>query len=242
MKKKKKIVISSKTVIIILSILLLFSLVINIYFFDVKKTSIVLDENIVFFGDSITSGYKIEEFYPKNNVINSGTSGDTTENLLERMEDVYKYNPSKVFILIGINDLNRGKSIDEILDNIQRIVNNIKTNREYTNIYIESVYPINRNVFEDKDYSFNNDISNDTIKELNDRLQQNYIRVEITNTVREKIIEEAYDPRYGARPIKRYITKNIENLIAHKLIDENMKVGTTLIVDIKDNKFIITNK
>ena len=170
MKKKKKIVISSKTVIIILSILLLFSLVINIYFFDVKKTSIVLDENIVFFGDSITSGYKIEEFYPKNNVINSGTGGDTTENLLERMEDVYKYNPSKVFILIGINDLNRGKSIDEILDNIQRIVNNIKTNRKCTNIYIESVYPINRNVFEDKDYSFNNDISNDTIKELNDRL------------------------------------------------------------------------
>lgn len=86
------------------------------------------------------------------------------------------------------------------------------------------------------------EIVDKVIKELNERLQQNYIRVEITNTVREKIIEEAYDPRYGARPIKRYITKNIENLIAHKLIDENMKVGTTLIVDIKDNKFIITNK
>lgn len=86
------------------------------------------------------------------------------------------------------------------------------------------------------------EIVDKVIKELNDRLQQNYIRVEITNTVREKIIEEAYDPRYGARPIKRYITKNIENLIAHKLIDENMKVGTTLIVDIKDNKFIITNE
>ena len=83
------------------------------------------------------------------------------------------------------------------------------------------------------------EIVDKVIKELNDRLQQNYIRVEITNTVREKIIEEAYDPRYGARPIKRYITKNIENLIAHKLIDENMKVGTTLIVDIKDNKFIV---
>ena len=80
------------------------------------------------------------------------------------------------------------------------------------------------------------------IKELNDRLQQNYIRVEITNAVREKIIEEAYDPRYGARPIKRYITKNIENLIAHKLIDANMKVGTTLIVDVKDNEFFVTIK
>ena len=86
------------------------------------------------------------------------------------------------------------------------------------------------------------EIVDKVIKELNDRLSQNYIRVEITNTVREKIIEEAYDPRYGARPIKRYITKNIENLIAHKLIDENMKVGTTLIVDIKDNKFIVSTK
>ena len=80
------------------------------------------------------------------------------------------------------------------------------------------------------------------IKELNDRLQQNYIRVEITNTVREKIIEEAYDPRYGDRPIKRYITKNIDYLIAHKLIDENMKVGSTLLVDVKDNEFIVSTK
>lgn len=86
------------------------------------------------------------------------------------------------------------------------------------------------------------EIVDKVIKELNDRLQQNYIRVEITNTVREKIIEEAYDPRYGARPIKRYITKNIENLIAHKLIDENMKVGTTLVVDVKDNEFVVSIK
>lgn len=86
------------------------------------------------------------------------------------------------------------------------------------------------------------EIVDKVIKELNDRLQQNYIRVEITNTVREKIIEEAYDPRYGARPIKRYITKNIENLIAYKLIDENMKVGTTLVVDVKDNEFIVSTK
>ena len=86
------------------------------------------------------------------------------------------------------------------------------------------------------------EIVDKVIKELNYRLQQNYIRVEITNAVREKIIEEAYDPRYGARPIKRYITKNIENLIAHKLIDENMKVGTTLVVDVKDNEFVISFK
>ena len=78
----------------------------------------MLDENIVFFGDSITEVYKVDEFFPKRNVINSGISGDRTENLLERMDDVYRYNPSKVFLLIGINDLNREKSIDEITKNI----------------------------------------------------------------------------------------------------------------------------
>lgn len=171
MKKKEKISINSKIIIIILSVLLLISLVINIYLFSIKKNINLLDENIVFFGDSITSGYKIEEFYPKNNVINSGISGNVTNDLLERMDDVYRYNPSKVFLLIGINDLNREKSIDEITKNIQKIINNIKANRKYTKIYIESVYPINRNVFEEKNYSFNEKINNDIIKELNNKIK-----------------------------------------------------------------------
>ena len=169
--KKEKISINSKIIIIILSVLLLISLVINIYLFSIKKNINLLDENIVFFGDSITSGYKIEEFYPKNNVINSGISGNVTNDLLERMDDVYRYNPSKVFLLIGINDLNREKSIDEITKNIQKIINNIKANRKYTKIYIESVYPINRNVFEEKNYSFNEKINNDIIKELNNKIK-----------------------------------------------------------------------
>lgn len=171
MKKKEKITIDSKITIIVLGILLLISLCINIYLISVKKSINLLDENIVFFGDSITNGYNVEEFFPKRNVINSGISGNITENLLERMDDVYKYNPSKVFLLIGINDLNRGYSSDEILSNMQKIINNIKTHRKYTKIYIESIYPINRNVFEDKDYSFNEDITNDTIKEINDKIK-----------------------------------------------------------------------
>ena len=171
MKKKEKITINSKIILIILGILLLISLVINIYLFSIKKNINLLDENIVFFGDSITNFYNVDEFFPKNNVINSGISGNITENLLERMDDVYKYNPSKVFLLIGINDLNRGYSSDEILSNMQKIINNIKTHRKYTKIYIESIYPINRNVFEDKDYSFNEDITNDTIKEINDKIK-----------------------------------------------------------------------
>ena len=80
------------------------------------------------------------------------------------------------------------------------------------------------------------------IKEINDRLQQNYLHVEITNTVKDKIIEESYDERYGARPIRRYITKNIESLLAHKLIDSDIAIGSTLVVDLENNEFVVKIK
>ena len=86
------------------------------------------------------------------------------------------------------------------------------------------------------------DIVDKIMKEVNDRLKTSYIHVEITNEVKEKIINEAYDPRYGARPIKRYITKNIENLIAHKVIDGNLKVGDTLVVSLDNNNYVISIK
>ena len=80
------------------------------------------------------------------------------------------------------------------------------------------------------------------IKELNNRLEQNYLKLEITNSAKDKIINEAYDERYGARPIKRYITKNIESLVAHKIIDSNMEVGTTLVVEVENDNFVINIK
>ena len=86
------------------------------------------------------------------------------------------------------------------------------------------------------------DIVDKIMKEVNDRLKTSYIHVEIKNEVKEKIINEAYDPRYGARPIKRYITKNIENLIAHKVIDGNLKVGDTLVVSLDNDNYVINIK
>ena len=80
------------------------------------------------------------------------------------------------------------------------------------------------------------------VKELNNRLAGNYLHVEITPDVRNKIIEEAFDPRYGARPIKRYITKNIENLIAHTIIGSKLEVGTHIIIDLQDNNYIVKIK
>ena len=184
MKKKKKKISYLNLILIFTSFCLTISVFFNIYLSNKKYVNYEMDENIVFFGDSITNKYKVEEFFPNSHVVNSGISGDKSSDLIERLDDVYKYNPSKVFLLIGINDLNNDVDQDEILNNIQKIVNGIKTNRKYTKIYIESVYPINRNSFNEKDYSFNEDITNDTIKDFNNKLKNlckenkiNYVNV-----------------------------------------------------------------
>ena len=87
------------------------------------------------------------------------------------------------------------------------------------------------------------DIVDKIVKELNERLSQNYLHIGVTKEAKEKIINEAYDERYGARPIRRYITKNIETLISHEIIANDIKVGSTLIVDINNNdEFVIKYK
>ncbi len=104
-------------------------------------------ENIVFLGDSITYGYDLEKFYEKRHVVNSGIGGNTTKDLLNDLDGrVYKYNPSKVFLLIGTNDYERDFSNDKIVTNIQKIIKKIKKNRNKAKIYVESIYPVNSSV------------------------------------------------------------------------------------------------
>lgn len=110
----------------------------------VKKVNKVLDNNYVFLGDSITAGYDLTKFYVDYPVVNSGIGGYTTDNILERLDKmVYPFNPSKVFLLIGTNDIAQNRSKEHIISNIEKIIDNIKNNRKYTEIYVESIYPIN---------------------------------------------------------------------------------------------------
>ena len=80
------------------------------------------------------------------------------------------------------------------------------------------------------------------IREINMRLKAKQISVELTNAARKKIIDESFDPNYGARPIKRYVTKNIETLIAHEIVEQDLKVHDTLVVDVLNEQFTIHKK
>ena len=80
------------------------------------------------------------------------------------------------------------------------------------------------------------------IDEINLRLQNNYLHFVLTPKACEKVIEESFDPEFGARPIKRYVTKNIETLIAHEMISQDFNVGDTLEVDVEDSVFVVHKK
>ena len=66
-----------------------------------------------------------------------------------------------------------------------------------------------------------------------------HITINLTETCRKYIIDNSYDERYGARPIKRYISKNIESLLANNIIEDNISFGQNIIIDIENNNFII---
>ena len=95
-----------------------------------------------------------------------------------------------------------------------------------------------------------NSLSKDVIYEVLDRimelvnnhLKQAKLTVELTPKARDYIIEASYNKEFGARPIKRFITKNVETLIAEELLKETIHEGDNLLVDYDGEKFILKNK
>lgn len=144
--------------------------------------------NYLFLGDSITEFYDLDKYFPDMPVVNSGISGNTTEDILNDMKNrVYDYNPSKVFLLIGTNDLRDKKSVDEVVGNIEKIIEAIKENRKETEIYLESIYPVNEEIDADVVEARNNP----DINEINDKIQK-YAEEEniIYINLHEKLVDD----------------------------------------------------
>ena len=127
-------------------------------------------ENIVLLGDSITSSYDLNKYFPDISVINSGVWGDRTDQAFKRLQrDVYDYNPKKVFILIGINDVGYGRSNDDITERIKVIIKAIQKNCPKSKLYLISVYPLNISDFDTWYPPMSEDI-NDVVDNLNEKL------------------------------------------------------------------------
>ena len=102
---------------------------------------------IVFVGDSLTDNYNVYEYYKGLEVYNRGIGGDTTEGLLRRMdESIFDLEPSKIVLLIGINDfeLVKDSTPNTIYQNILKIIALIKERLPETEIILESLYQLTR--------------------------------------------------------------------------------------------------
>ena len=80
------------------------------------------------------------------------------------------------------------------------------------------------------------------VKELSDRLADQELSLELTDAARTQVIENGYDPVYGARPLKRYLQNYVETLAAKKILSGNVHAGDTLVLDVKDGEFVINTK
>lgn len=136
----------------------------------------IVDDNYLFIGNFYLEDMNFDEleFYKPHVVI---TQSDLkTKDLLDKMKkDVYNYNPSHVFLQIGLDELVDDYNMDEIIGRYRIIIESIKENRPYAKIFVESLYPVDLE-HEDYDSSLDN-ITNDMIIDYNEKL------MELTNSL-----------------------------------------------------------
>lgn len=176
-RKIKWIIYSYRIISIILILLLLFLLKVIV---DNKKPTIVKKEiinpNVVMLGDSITDFYDLDKYYGSDKlIVNSGINGNKTDDIINNIRKrVYAYNPSKLFLLIGVNDiLYDDASPEKVIDQIDIIVNEVNQKLPNTKIYIESIYPVNNTWKNEHDNRLKDEIEiNETIVETNKLIEQ----------------------------------------------------------------------
>ena len=100
------------------------------------------ESDIEFLGNSITDGGEFAELFDNKHCLNRGIVGDVVSGVKERLHQVTKGAPKKIFLLIGINDVSHKKSARQIYDEYVGLIEKIKSDSPSTKLYVESVLPI----------------------------------------------------------------------------------------------------
>ena len=130
--------------------LLIYSFVNNLYadsYYD-RRVSLfellpISENDIVFLGNSITDGGEFNELFGMNNIKNRGITSDVISGVEQRLDQVLRGKPKKIFLLIGINDISHKLSAKQIASNYERLVDRIISGSPQTKLYLQSIMPIN---------------------------------------------------------------------------------------------------
>ncbi|MEG0789214.1 MAG: GDSL-type esterase/lipase family protein [Alistipes sp.] len=100
-------------------------------------------DDIVFLGNSITDYCEWAELFDNPHIKNRGISGDRSGWMLERLDPIIKGHPAQLFLLVGTNDLAAGIRPETVVANISKIVTRFANESPTTQVYIQSVFPVN---------------------------------------------------------------------------------------------------
>lgn len=98
---------------------------------------------IVFVGNSITEQGWWSILIKRDDIENRGIGGDNTFGMIDRLPDILKSKPAKIFLMAGINDLTAGYPMDTIVSNIRTMVKMAREASPATKFYVQSVLPVN---------------------------------------------------------------------------------------------------
>jgi lysophospholipase L1-like esterase len=136
------------------------------------KEQNLLFRNVVLVGDSITEGFEVPRYFPGRRVLNRGIGGDVIGNdlpaddprgVLRRLDDsVFDCAATDVFLMIGINDLNSGRTVEGMEVGYRELLKQIKTRTPSVRVYVQSLLPTRGNSAK----------QNEPVRRFNARLQK----------------------------------------------------------------------
>jgi lysophospholipase L1-like esterase len=148
--------------------------------YELFKKEPIVKGKILFLGNSITQGGDWKKLLKDTTVINRGIGGDVTFGILNRLHEVIQREPRKLFLLIGINDISKNIPDEVIMENIFSIVSKIKTQSPKTEIFVQSVLPVNPS-FEKFPANYNKQdhviILNSQLQKFSSRFKYTYIDI-----------------------------------------------------------------
>ena len=80
------------------------------------------------------------------------------------------------------------------------------------------------------------------INEVNERLKEKNISIEVTDKAKDVLAKDGYDPMYGARPLRRVIQRQIEDRLSEELLKRNISVGDTVFIDADEDELTFNKK
>ena len=109
-----------------------------------ENTEAPAEESIVFFGDSITYLGDWESWFSGHKVTNLGVSGDRIADLIDRVDQVTAAKPTKLFVMVGVNDILTGYDPADIIAEHEKLLKELQDKLPGCEIYVESVLPADR--------------------------------------------------------------------------------------------------